>query len=43
MFKNAIPDSILVSNYIQGCETSLETLIKKHLEDLQKGKQKTIK
>jgi RNA polymerase sigma-70 factor (ECF subfamily) len=34
MFKNAIPDSILVSNYIQGCETSLETLIKKHKQRL---------
>lgn len=34
MYKNAIPDSILVSNYIQGCEASLEILIKKHKQRL---------
>ena len=34
MYKNAIPDSTLVSNYIQGCEASLGTLIEKHKQRL---------
>lgn len=34
MFKNSTPDSILVKNYIQGCEKSLELLIKKHKQRL---------
>ncbi|CAI8359133.1 MAG: ECF RNA polymerase sigma factor SigE [Flavobacterium sp. SCGC AAA160-P02] len=34
MFKNSIKDSILVKNYIQGNEKSLELLIKKHKQRL---------
>lgn len=34
MYKNATPDSILVSNYIQGSEISLEILIKRHQQRL---------
>ena len=34
MYKNITPDSILVTNYIQGCEASLEILIKKHKQRL---------
>ena len=34
MFKNSTTDSILVSNYIQGCEKSLGLLIKKHKQRL---------
>ncbi len=34
MYKNTIPDSILVNNYIQGSEASLEALIKKHKQRL---------
>ncbi len=32
--KNTIPDSTLVKNYIEGCESSLEILIKKHKQRL---------
>ena len=34
MYKNIVPDSTLVTNYIQGCEASLEILIKKHKQRL---------
>ena len=34
MYKNLTPDSTLVTNYIQGCEASLELLIKKHKQRL---------
>ena len=34
MYKNTTPDSTLVSNYIQGSETSLEILIKRHQQRL---------
>jgi RNA polymerase sigma-70 factor (ECF subfamily) len=34
MYSNPIQDSVLVSNYIQGCEASLEILIKKHKQRL---------
>ena len=34
MYNNAIPDSTLVSNYIQGNESSLEVLIKRHQQRL---------
>jgi len=34
MRKNLVPDSILVSNYIQGDEASLEILIKRHQQRL---------
>ena len=34
MYKNLTPDSTLVTSYIQGCEASLEILIKKHKQRL---------
>ena len=34
MYSNSIQDSVLVSNYIRGCEASLEILIKKHKQRL---------
>ena len=34
MYKNNTPDSTLVTRYIQGCESSLEILIKKHKQRL---------
>jgi RNA polymerase sigma-70 factor (ECF subfamily) len=34
MYSNPIQDSVLVSNYIRGCEASLEILIKKHKQRL---------
>ena len=34
MYSNSTQDSILVSNYIRGCEASLEILIKKHKQRL---------
>ena len=34
MYKNHTPDSTLVTRYIQGCEASLELLIKKHKQRL---------
>ena len=34
MYKNQTPDSTLVTRYIQGCESSLEILIKKHKQRL---------
>ena len=34
MYKNLTPDSTLVTRYIQGCEASLEILIKKHKQRL---------
>ena len=34
MYKNLTPDSTLVTSYIQGCESSLEILIKKHKQRL---------
>ena len=34
MYNNIAPDSTLVTNYIQGCEASLEILIKKHKQRL---------
>ena len=34
MYSNSTQDSVLVSNYIRGCEASLEILIKKHKQRL---------
>jgi RNA polymerase sigma-70 factor (ECF subfamily) len=34
MYSNSTQDSVLVSNYIRGCEASLEVLIKKHKQRL---------
>ena len=34
MYSNSTQDSVLVSNYIRGCEVSLEILIKKHKQRL---------
>jgi RNA polymerase sigma-70 factor (ECF subfamily) len=34
MYSNPTQDSVLVSNYIRGCEASLEILIKKHKQRL---------
>jgi len=34
MYSNSTQDSVLVSNYIRGCEASLEILIKKHNQRL---------
>ena len=34
MRKNSTPDSTLVSDFINGCETSLEILIKRHKQRL---------
>jgi RNA polymerase sigma-70 factor (ECF subfamily) len=34
MYKNSIPDSTLVSNYIQGSESCIEVLIKRHQQRL---------
>lgn len=34
MYKNSIPDSTLVSNYIQGSEPCIEVLIKRHQQRL---------
>jgi RNA polymerase sigma-70 factor (ECF subfamily) len=34
MYSNSTQDSVLVSNYIRGCEASIEILIKKHKQRL---------